>query len=61
MKPAQKSQQDTGAASFGTVSGEKVRSKANNFSDDKRDALMARGMALIYGDNGPAKAKVNNR
>ena len=36
--------------SWGTEVAEKARAKANGFSQQKRQRLMARGMQLIYGD-----------
>lgn len=43
----------------GTVIADRVRSKANSFTDDKRQSLTERGMALIY--SGPGYAKVADR
>ena len=34
--------------SWGTTVAEKERAKANTFSDEKRQRLMARGLRLIY-------------
>jgi hypothetical protein len=34
--------------SWGTAVAEKERAKANTFSDEKRQRLMARGLRLIY-------------
>jgi len=36
--------------SWGTTMAEKERVKANAFSDEKRQRLMARGLQLIYGE-----------
>jgi hypothetical protein len=36
--------------SWGTVVAEKERAKANSYTGEKRQRLMARGLQLIYGD-----------
>ena len=41
--------------SRGTVIAEKARAKGNKYTDQKRSALLERGMAIIYG--GPDRAK----
>jgi hypothetical protein len=46
--------------SLGTKIGESQRAKANSFSEEKRQRLLERGMSLIYGGNGKAKAAVSN-
>ena len=38
--------------SFGTIAAEEARSEANGHSDAKRDNLLKRGMAMIYGGTG---------
>ena len=35
--------------SFGSLVAEKARAKANGYTDEKRNSLRERGMALIYG------------
>jgi hypothetical protein len=50
-------QEKAGKKSLGTVIAEKARAKANSFSDEKRQSLTERGMALIY--SGPGYAKVD--
>jgi hypothetical protein len=45
--------------SRGTVIAEKVRAKANKFSDEKRKELIEQGMAIIYAGPNHAKATVN--
>lgn len=45
--------------SLGTQIAEKVRAKANGYSDEKRERLIDRGMALIYGDSGHVKSNRN--
>ncbi len=51
--------------SFGTRTGEKARAEANEFTDEKRDQLMNRGMAIIYGatnnSNSNSNSKANTR
>ena len=47
--------------SFGTVTAAKEREKANGFTDERREALTHRGMALIYGGDKHSKVKANNR
>jgi hypothetical protein len=45
--------------SRGTVIAEKARAKGNKYTDQKRSALLERGMAIIYGGPDHAKAAVN--
>lgn len=47
--------------SFGTRTGEKARAQANEFTDEKRDQLMNRGMSIIYGATNNSKTKANTR
>jgi hypothetical protein len=35
--------------SRGTVIAEKARAKANKYTDEKRSALLEKGMSIIYG------------
>jgi hypothetical protein len=41
--------------SIGTVGVEKARSKANAFTDIKREELLKKGLSIIYGGGGHAK------
>jgi hypothetical protein len=43
----------------GTVIAEKARAKANKYTDQKRSALLEKGMAIIYGGLDHAKSPVN--
>jgi hypothetical protein len=45
--------------SWGTVVAEKERAKANTFTNEKRQRLMARGLQLIYGDPAHARTAVH--
>jgi len=45
--------------SWGAVVAEKERAKANTFTDEKRQRLMARGLHLIYGDPAHARTPVH--
>jgi hypothetical protein len=45
--------------SRGTVIAEKARAKANKYTDQKRSALLDKGMAIIYGGLDHAKSPVN--
>ena len=47
--------------SFGTVTAAKQREKANAFTDERREALTHRGMALIYGGDKHSKVKADSR
>ena len=47
------------AKSRGTVIAEKARAKANKYTDQKRSALLDKGMAIIYGGFDHAKSPVN--
>jgi hypothetical protein len=47
--------------SWGTSVAEKERAKANAFSDEKRQRLMARGLQLIYGEREPARTAAHRR
>jgi hypothetical protein len=53
MKKAQQEPLDKTA---GTVIAEKARSKANAYSDVKRANLLKKGLSIIYGGGGDAKA-----
>lgn len=48
------------AESLGTTIAEVQRKKSNKFSEQKRQQLLERGIALIYGGKGKAKAATNN-
>ncbi|HXP63677.1 MAG TPA: hypothetical protein VN829_24440 [Dongiaceae bacterium] len=45
--------------SWGTAVAEKERAKANTFTHEKRQRLMARGLQLIYGDPAHARTPVH--
>jgi hypothetical protein len=45
--------------SRGTVIAERARAKANKYTDEKRSALLEKGMAIIYGGLEHAKSTVN--
>jgi hypothetical protein len=45
--------------SRGTVMAEKARAKANKYTDQKRSALLEKGMSIIYGGFNHAKSSVN--
>jgi len=47
--------------SWGTGVAESQRAKANAFSDEKRQRLMARGLQLIYGEPAHARTPVHRR
>ncbi|MBI2924974.1 MAG: hypothetical protein HYY24_04620 [Verrucomicrobia bacterium] len=47
--------------SWGTIVAEKERAKANTFSDEKRQRLMARGLRLIYGEAPHARTATPRR
>jgi hypothetical protein len=47
--------------SLGTVAAEKARSKANALTDMERDALLKKGLSIIYGGRGNAKAHARRR
>lgn len=47
--------------SVGTIVAEKARSQANSFSDEKRQSLIERGMALIYSGPGYDKVAADRR
>jgi hypothetical protein len=47
--------------SWGTAVAEKQRAKANAFSDEKRQRLMARGLQFIYGEPAHARTSVHRR
>jgi hypothetical protein len=47
--------------SWGTELAEQARAKANRFSQQKRQRLMARGMQLIYGESSNARPTVHRR
>ncbi|MGA2177559.1 MAG: hypothetical protein ABSH38_21500 [Verrucomicrobiota bacterium] len=52
MKKEQEPQDKT----VGTIGAEKARSKANAFTDRKRESLLKKGLSMIYGGGGHAKA-----
>jgi hypothetical protein len=52
MKKRQEPQDKT----VGTIAAAKARSKANGFTDMKREALLKKGLSIIYGGSGHAKA-----
>jgi hypothetical protein len=45
----------------GTVIAERNRARMNRLSDAQRSALLNRGMQLIYGGSGSAKAPARSR
>jgi hypothetical protein len=45
----------------GTAISEKERAKANDYSDAKRQGLLEKGLAMIYGNGGYAKCEINRR
>jgi hypothetical protein len=45
----------------GTRIAEKARAKANGYSDVKRQQLLDRGLAMIYGNSGYAKVNRGGR
>ena len=47
--------------SFGTVTAAKARARLNDVSDEQREALMRRGMSLIYGGAGNSQVKAHTR
>jgi hypothetical protein len=47
--------------STGTIIAEKNRAKMNRLNDAQRNALLARGMQLIYGGSATSKAPVGSR
>jgi hypothetical protein len=47
--------------SVGTIGGEKARSKANSFTDLERQDLLKKGLSIIYGGDGTAKAHAGRR
>ncbi len=47
--------------SWGTIVAEEVRAKANTFSDEKRQQLLARAMRRIYGQPTHARATPHRR
>ncbi len=47
--------------SFGTITAAKARARANDFSDEHREALIRRGMSLIYGGDNNSKVKAHSR
>jgi hypothetical protein len=56
-----KKQKKPGQKSLGTIIAEKERAKANTYSDEKRHALLERGMAMIYGGSDHAKSDATRR
>jgi hypothetical protein len=47
--------------STGTIIAEKNRAKMNRLNDAQRNALLTRGMQLIYGGSATSKASVGRR
>ena len=47
--------------SWGTIVAEKGPAKANKFTDEKRQRLMARGLQQIYGEADHARSAVPRR
>jgi hypothetical protein len=47
--------------STGTIIAEKNRAKMNRLNDAQRNALLTRGMQLIYGGSTTSKATVGSR
>jgi hypothetical protein len=47
--------------STGTIIAEKNRAKMNRLNDAQRNALLTRGMQLIYGGSATSKAPVGSR
>ena len=60
MKRAKK-QSTPAEESIGTRIAAAERTRANGFSEEKRQKLLERGMSLIYGGPGKAKTAVSNR
>jgi len=54
MKKAQEPKDKT----VGTIGAEKARSRANGYTDVKREELLKKGLSIIYGGGGHAKAHV---
>jgi hypothetical protein len=42
--------------SIGTIGAEKARARANAYPDIKREELLRKGLSIIYGGDGRAKA-----
>ena len=53
MKKIQEEPRDK---TVGTIGAEKARAKANAYTDIKRENLLKRGLSIIYGGGGHAKA-----
>ncbi len=53
-----KKSQEPQDKSVGTVGAEKARAKANGYTDIKREDLLKKGLSIIYGGGGNAKAHV---
>jgi hypothetical protein len=51
-----KKKQEPRDKTVGTMAAEKARARANGFTDAKREDLLKRGLSIIYGGNGRAKA-----
>jgi hypothetical protein len=45
----------------GTILGDRARAKANHFSDEERQSLMDKGMALIYADLDYVRTAITRR
>ena len=61
MKDKIKSTGKIEAKSPGTVISEKARAKANAYTDEQRQALLEKGIAMIYGGSRHAKSAINRR
>ncbi len=48
--------EDSEPATFGTVVAGKARARANSFTDNIREELLAGALARIFGNNGRVKA-----
>jgi hypothetical protein len=42
--------------SVGTIGAEKARARANGYTNAKREDLLRKGLSIIYGGDGRAKA-----
>ena len=56
-----KKDQEPRDKSVGTVSAQKARARANNYTDLKREDLLKKGLSIIYGGDGHAKAHSGRR
>ena len=51
-----KKTQEPKAKSVGTIGAEKARARANAYTGIKREDLLRKGLSIIYGGEGRAKA-----